>query len=411
MLKYFCLFAFLSLTMSSNAQPENYTYRRPLAAPTADWHSIALPDDIFTKVKSDFSDLRIYGVNAAGDSLEAPYIFASQFSNSSTKKFNIERINTVKNAEGFYYTFALPEDETVNRIDLDFGQENFDFRVDLAGSQDGKNWFTAVENYRMVGIRNERTDYDFTELIFAPLQYRYLRLLVKTDTDPKLKNQTVEMREETEGEYRNYAVKSMKVNNLKQEKQTEIIVKLPAPVPVSKLKIDFADKTDFYRNVKIQYLADSFLVNDSWKYTYNTLAVGTVSSLEKNRFEFKNSPVSDELKITVSNNDNAPLTPEKVEISGVVYRLQTRFPAPADYALYYGNAAARQPVYDLVRFANKMPEDITDLALGKEEVLQTPEEKTDKSLLQNKAWLWVILLLIIGALAWFAVKMLRTEPA
>ena len=64
----------IGFTAFCSAQIETYNYKRPLNGISDEWHKIMLPDAIFGKINSDFSDLRIYGITAKNDTIEAPYL-------------------------------------------------------------------------------------------------------------------------------------------------------------------------------------------------------------------------------------------------------------------------------------------------------------------------------------------------
>jgi hypothetical protein len=171
----------------------------------------------------------------------------------------------------------------------------------------------------------------------------------------------------------------------KKKQQTIINFDLGEAVPVSKIDLTFAKEVDFYRTYKLQYLADSFKVDKDWRYTYNTLTSGTLSSIEDNKFHFSPT-VLQKLKLTINNRDNAPLKLEKTTVSGPVYQIISRFDRPANYDLYYGNEKARKPNYDIQQFLNKIPEELKILKLGEEFIWIQFEEEEDKPLFQSKCW-------------------------
>lgn len=407
-MKISLLYIFLLLCFTANSQINEFNYKRPLATPSETWHAINLPQDVFEHIKPNFSDLRIYGITSASDTIEAPFLIRSQEKEQTERKIAFRRLNSSRNAKGYYFTFKVTDNQVVNELDLDFGVQNFDWQVDLEASQDQRKWFTLAENYRMVSIKNQLTNYEFTKLVFPNAKYRYLRVLIKTSTDPKLQAANIYARESTTGNYKDYFIATQKVEEIRKSKQTAVQIKLSQKVPVSTIQLDFKDTLDYYRNVKIQYLADSFKVANGWKYTYNTLQHDVLTSFEKNEFTFPPTILKD-IKITIENNDNTPLSLIGVTAQGPVYQLVSRFATPANYALYYGNDNSRKPNYDIQQFENKIPTDPTSLALEDAILLQKIAPEVDGGLFQNKLWLWAIMALIIALLGWFSFKMLKAE--
>ena len=400
------LFILLLISIQVSAQIQDFTYKQNLEKPTEQWHKITLPNEIFSKVESDFSDIRIYGILENKDTIEVPFLIKSEAGTVENKEISFNQINVSNNNKGYYYTFKIPTKTTINEIQLDFNKNNFDWEIQLEGSQNQREWFTVLSNYRIVSIQNQWTDYQFTKLVFSDAKYRYFRLLIKSKLNPKLRRTTISQKEIQTGNYRNYQIQKQIIRKEKEDKKTVISIDLGLPVPVSLLNFEFDNTIDYYRNIQIEYLSDSFKTDNGWRYNYRSLTSDIVTSIEQNNFNFQ-STVLQKLKITIQNNDNAALKLKEVTVKGLVYNIVGRFDETAETALYYGNSNGEIPNYDINRFTNKIPNDLTNLKLGTVEVLKKEIVKTDKSLFQNKLWLWGIMLLIILVLGWFSLKMIK----
>lgn len=385
-----------------------YDYKRELHGIKDQWHKIILPNDMFGKVSSDLSDIRIYGLTEKNDTLEAPYILKLATEKTSLKELAFNLVNESKNDRGYYFTFEVPSENAVNQIQLEFNQQNFDWRLALEGSHDQQEWFSIIDNYRILSIKNDLTDYQFTKVRFPNSRYRYFRLRVDSDKKPKLLSAKMSLNETMEGNFRNYPIHSIKMEEERQNKQTIIHIDLKSTVPVSRLKIKVKNQFDYYRPVSIQYLSDSIKTEQGWKYTYSTLTSGMLNSIEKNEFKF-NSTLLRELKVIIENQDNESLEIDSVVVDGYVHELIVRCVAPATYYLTYGNKKAAKPHYDINRFAANIPTVLTPLTLGEEQSIEKKAVKTAAPLFQNKVWLWAIMILIISLLGWFAIRMMRQK--
>ena len=389
-------------------QMKEYNYKREITGVSDQWHRLELPDDIFGKLSKNLSDLRIYGITDHDDTLEAPYVLRLMQEKISDKEVSFETINPSRNDAGYFFTFEIPTTEPINKINLEFRQQNFDWRIKLEGSHDQADWFTVADNYRILSIKNDLTDFRFTSLNFPTSKYRYFRIFIKSHEKPDLFKAAISLKEITEGSYRNYQIRKSLTKINSQTRQTEIDIELPSAVPVSKIRISITDAFDYYRPITIKYLADSFKTEQGWRYTYNTLTSGILNSIEEKTFTC-NSVTFQKLKIIISNQDNQPLNVDNIEIKGYVHELATRFNQPATYFLTYGNSSAYKPQYDIARFSDKIPEVLTTLELG-EELMIEKEVKPEKSpLFKNPAWLWAIMVLIILLLGWFTLKMLKNQ--
>ncbi len=400
-------FLFLIATCSfSYGQMAEYNYKRELNEVSEQWSKIILPNEIFEKTSQDLSDLRIFGLTASNDTIEAPFLLREITEKISSKEVAFNTLNASHNEKGYYFTFEIPTIESINQIKLNFAQENFDWRIDLEGSQDQQEWFKLVENYRILSIKNDHTDFQFTKVTFPSSKYRFFRLLIHSKEKPELSAASIEQHEITDGKFRKYNIKKINTQENKQSKQTEVDIELQLPVRVSHINIGIADAYDYYRPVTIKCLTDSFRTEQGWKYNYSTLTSGILNSLEKNEFNF-NSKTVQKLKIFIDNRDNQALTIDTIEVKGYIHELIARFTIPSTYFLTYGNKSASSPNYDIKRFTNNIPETLKTLELGEEMTIAKKEIPMAEPLFKNKIWLWVIMIVIITLLGWFSVNMIK----
>ncbi len=394
----------LSCTFSY-AQLKNYNYERALIGVEDTWHKVVLPSEIFTHINNPLSEVRIFGITEKQDTIEAPYVLQLKTDEITRKEISFKIINRVSNANGHYFTFELPTSETITEIDVDFAEENFDWKIQLEGSLDQKEWFSVLKDYRILSINNGQTNFEFTKLKFPPIKYKYFRLRVQDEKKPDLLNAQITLNELALGTFEKFNILKTATEENKPLKRTEIEVHLERPVPVSKMTINIKDDYDYYRPFTIQYLTDSIQTEKGWKYNYSTLTSGTLNSIEKSDYTF-GSTITQKLKILIENKDNQPLTITNIEVKGHQYALIARFTAPASYVLAYGNKLANRPQYDIGRFSNKLPENISALKLGAEKS-NLKEKVKSGALFENKIWLWVIMGVIILLLGGFSLKMLR----
>ena len=399
-----CLFTLLCL--HSFGQMGQYNYKRAAKSIHDQWHKIILPDQVFGKVAADLSDIRIFGITKSHDTLTAPYILQVATEKIVDSEVDFKLINQSKNNNGYYFTFELAAEKTINQVKLDFEQPNFDWRIKLEGSQDQQEWFTVADDYRILSIKNELTNYQFTTLAFPATSHRYFRLFIKTNTQPGLLTAKISNEEITGGKYITYIINEIKTSEEKQGKQTIIDIGLPMPLPVGYLKLYVHDKIDYYRPITIKYMADSFKTEKGWIYNYNALTSGTLNSIEKNELKF-NSTILSKLRLVIENQDNQPLKIDSIEVKGHEHALIARFAKPATWYLVYGNNKATKPNYDIDRFTDKIPAGITTLELGAEQSIQQENLPGITPLFQNKIWLWTIMAIIIVVLGLFSVKMIR----
>ena len=399
-----------TLVLSSSALGQaycGYQYQRPITGISDSWHSITLPNELVGKLTPNLSDLRILGVTKSGDTLEAPYIVRQGQEIVSLSEIPFKIINRSHNELGYFFTFEVPNKESLNSISLNFSEQNFDWNINLEGSQDNSTWFTIVENYRILSIHNSLTQYTFSEVDFPDAKFRYLRVLVKTNHEPKLTTAKLCLTKVTKGNYRSYGVLKPEIVVDAKQKQTAASVKLDNAVPVSTVRLWINSKYDYYRPITISYVSDSSNTQKGTIYSYETLYSGTLTSLEKSIFTF-DSRVAQSIRITIDNYDNQPLNIDSVEVLGNVYELVARFTEPASYFLAYGNHNADTPTYDIGQFTDKIPAELKRLELGAE-VENGVTLATSEPLFQNKLWLWAIIIVVGAVLGWFTFRMMKQK--
>jgi len=405
-LKIKLILLFLICFAFADAQTKNFKYKREITGVNAVWHKMALPDELYKNANSGFQDLRIFGINGK-DTTEVPYLLKQRGDQVTNKETAFKQINQSANANGYYYTFQSSEVNSINQIKLSFKQENFDWKVKLEGSNDNKEWFSILAGYRILSIKNSDTDYQFTKLSFPDSKYQYFRIAITSPVQPELLAAKISKTDTIKGIDQQVKYQSFDLKHDAAKKETIIDVKLANPVPISYLALNAQSDFDFYRAIKIEYAIDSFKTDKGMQYNYADLYEGTISSLEKPVFNFANT-IASRLRVTVQNNDNKPLRLSGLTLKGNRYEIIARFDQPTDtYALYYGNEKATAPVYEIEKFESKIPAGLTAINIGTEQKNAAYTTKTEKPLFENKAWLWVLMALIIVLLGWFSFKMLR----
>ncbi|MFT4779387.1 MAG: hypothetical protein ACI923_001928 [Flavobacteriales bacterium] len=401
----FCLL-FMVTSVSSWAQMDHYNFIRSISEPTAQWHKIQLPLSVYQHINNNFTDLRVYGITSAQDTLEVPFIVHLTKEETTRESQPLLLLNSSHTNEAYYYTFEVEGKKTINEIDLLFGLQNFDWRLELEGSEDQLEWFTVLENYRILSIRNDNTSFDFTKLSFPNSNFRYYRLKVRTESDPSFSGANISLISSKEGRYEKYDLVSFAKNENEEMKRSELDVALEYPSVISAVEVTVEDTVDYYRNVLFKVCTDSVETKSGMRYNYRTVGSGTLNSLSGNTFSISNVEAKN-LHIEVQNQDNAPLRISSVEISGEKRELHIRFTEPANYFLAYGNAAARAPQYDIFNFRDKIPAELQSLELGAEQLIPKIPVEVVSPLFENKWWLWGIMGAIVLLLGWFSVGMLK----
>lgn len=398
------LFLILLLAEISFAQLNTYDYSREINGISNTWHSIELPDAVFGKVYNNLNDFRIYGITKT-DTIEVPYLLRIASEKQTDKKIDFTLLNSSKKGNDYFFTFEIPSERTINEINLNFKQQNFNWLVKLEGSQDNNEWFSIIENYRILSIKNGQTDYKFTNVKLPKSKYRYLRLQITSDKKPEIITAETQLSSFDPPVFKSYSIKSFSVIENKKSKKTIVELDFLGPLPLSLVSLKIKDSVDYYRPVTIKYLADSIQTEKGWKYNFKTVSSSVLSSLENNDLHFY-STITKKLRIEIENFDNRPLQIEGATVKGYAHQLVARFAEPAKYYLVYGNPNANEPNYDISKFSENIPLNISAVRLSEEKPIDKKIDSKRSPLFENKLWLWIIMGLIICLLGWFTIKMI-----
>lgn len=393
--------------INSYAQEYSFKYQRSLDRVTDSWHKIQIPNEAYSKLNSDFSDVRILGVMTNGDTIEAPYILKVLDDTYDNHTIGFNLINEVSKSNTYYYTFEIADDQFVNSVELKFNRSNFDWWVNLEGSQNQQEWFNIIDKSRIVGIENRNTSYSYTKIEFGDVKYKYLRLIIPSSIKPQFTEAFINKKVIKKGTYNSPVINTFQVIDNDNINQTEILVSLKEMLPISFINLAVSDSIDYYRPITVQYATDSIKNKNGWQYLYKTLFTSTLSSLNKQGHVFPNRVIK-HLKIIVKNGNNEPLDYRGIKLHGNTHELIARFDKPANYYLVYGNKRAYVPNYDITRFENNIPNNNKILIVGNEILIKDQKQKEKQEpFFKNSLWLWAIMIIIIFILGWFAVKMLK----
>ncbi|MFK8045995.1 MAG: DUF3999 family protein [Crocinitomicaceae bacterium] len=397
----------LSIAFSTTllAQMENYSFKQEIIEIESEWHSIQIPSNTIKNLKANYSDIRIYGITE-NDTIEAPYIFEEAQAKRELKNANFKVINQSHNSDGYFYTFVMDDVKSINQILLNFNRQNFDFKIKLEGSNVKNNWYTIIDNYQLIAVRNNFIDFSFTKVKFKQSEYKYFRLQLKTDTDPYFSSASISLEESRAAQQEEFEVSTLRQAENKNLKKTTVEFSLQDKMPVSEIQLNVSNATDYYRRYSLLYLTDSVETEKGYLKNYKQLKSGTIHSFEPTVIQF-NTAVASHFKLEIENQDNLPLKVNSAKAKGNRFFLTARFNIPAQYFLTYGNTNAGFPNYDISYFTEKIPKELAAVELAPIQKINQKEEAKTEPLFVNSAWMYLLLSGIILLLAIFSINMLK----
>jgi hypothetical protein len=402
---FVCLFILSALV--GYGQKKSFNYKREISAiGTEAYYALMLPQDLFQHCNSDFSDLRLYSINA-NDTVENPFVIRIRRKLVSTRDFTLPEFNRSYKDKVLYVGFELPPNTGLTNVDLSFGETNFFANVNIEGSDDRKNWFSIVSDQKIFSVENQHENYRYTRVNFPTTKYPFIRLSVKSDQQLTYKATTFKSEEIIPGEFLPITL-NWKTSEEKPQKQTIVDVTLQHYQPVSFIQLITETDKDFYRHCVVQILTDSVKSEKGWIKNFSTVTDGYATSFYDNIFELNNQP-GKHVRFIIDNLDNEPIQITDVRASGPVVKLISKLKPGTNY-LFYGNNNISFPKYDIQYFERKIPASIPDLSMG-DEIDISIEESSKNPLFQNTIWLWAIIVVVIAVLGFFTVRMMRVKEA
>lgn len=404
-------FFFLLLTAGTFAQLNSYRYKRKLEPVIKEgYYSIPLLPEITANCQNDLSDLRIYNISGS-DTTEAPYLLNMLGDRIGETAIPFELINDVTHLKCCsFVTLKMNRQTVINRINLDIAERNFDKIVVIEGSNDNRQWFTIKKHVRISGFSNGESTFRSGIISFPAAEYRYFRIKFDDDGSARVTVTAAYAFEYkiTKGNYDELYIKSRQQTEDKKNKVSEVIVDLAHNYHISRLSLQSDNNTDFYRRIDIFRSGGIYHTPKGDEELWQQVGSGMISSADDNLFAFDDLQTR-RLKIKISNYDDRPLTFDHVKVYSEKIALTAQLPAGEELYLAYGKENADAPVYDLLHFKNKIPENLTSLKYGKEETKPAAAAPEAGAAITGKTWLWIAMGAVILLIGYFAFSMLKKE--
>lgn len=386
---------------------QSFEWTRTIApSKSAGWHMFSLPPEMAAKTQANYPDLRIMAVDKKGDTTEVPY-FLSYPQHQQKKVGEALNILNKTTREGlFYYTLEQPgKVVSLNEIELNFEEKNFDIKVNLEGSLNQQEWFSILKDYRITGIHNSKADFHFTTLGMSFSNYKFYRLSFAAPKNPELLTAYADITmKQDDAAWWIYPNLKNKIETKNIEKETISVIDLPGPLPVSLIQIHITDTIQFIRPVTIKVVPFTGNGEARNEDPFVTVGTSTLNSFDKQIIETSNI-ITKKVKVIIHNANNTPLKVDSIILKASKQQVITRLPEAEKYMLLYGNKKVSAPYYDLEEvFAHIPLPELGNIQVGPE-TRNLPEKA--KSWWESNNWLYALMGLIIVMLGGFTLKMMR----
>ena len=326
--------------------------------------------------------------------------------------------------------------EPRTRIDVDTPGTNFRRRVSVEASQDATAWEVLKKTDWLFRISYEKGSYNKSEVLLPDNDFRYLRITVfNAPDDPEqvvIRNVTARHIAVTEPQTAEVPTKSLDVREDAKMKTTEIEADLGYEnLPLHEVTLAFEDANYLRRvevlgrNVRWRTIVEPVdnsqprmrEVEEPW----GVLASGSVYQMPAGEgLEATTGltlPVNGRCRyvlVRIFNADDAPLKFNGLKVRRLQGYVAFRAEPAGPYQMYFGNAAAARPQYDLENYAGRLrSEGVTVAALGvvaANPLFALPTKVVPWSE-RHAALLWVGLAVVLGVLTALVLRQARQAKA
>lgn len=366
----------------------------------AGFYQIPLNPKVLGKLNSNYADLRLIGEKG----VEHPYFIDKEKFSVNKRVFKEYKLVEKVKWRGRATVLYIENTDTamINNIQLQI--KNFDVRkrLELAGSDDYKDWYTIKENYVFWSANGVNTTSEVKSLNFPYCDYRYYRIIIWDwyhlpanvlkigyyDT-----YQEKGMFEKT-ADCNIYRVDSNKV------KQTYIKLKFN-DIPYFDKLVFKVDKPEYYyRNAQLALKKKDYKGREYYQ-RISSFVLNSNSELTL----FEKAFPYQEFYLIIDNEDNPPLEGLKIEAYQLKHRLISYLEKDMEYTLVFGSDSLMPtPNYDINFFKDKVGGNTPVLKLGEIKPYQPAIEEEEQQ--SSNQIIWVTVALIAALLGFISYRMI-----
>jgi len=397
----------LSAPLTSEPSISYFTNVRDLRiSQPASQNYFAVDEEIWNRARPDLADLRIYD----GES-QVQYTLSEQRGGTSSQEAAAKILNLGSVGGRTEFDLDMFDGSTgqigeYDRIRLSLDAKNFVVTASVAGSNELRaNSATQLP---------PATLYDFTReelgsnpvLKLPPSSFRYLHVKLSAGILPtQVKGASIYNLQETKAVWTSVG----SCGPPSQIARTTVIsCNTPLHVPVDRVRFQVDPKQVNFRRAVVLSDASDHYYGASGDFTRVRMNRGGTTVVSEEMDVPIGGRSSGQLKITVDNGDNPPLTISGVQLLSVERRVYFDPQGKSLLRLYYGDSKLESPVYDYARFFKADP------AAAKAELGSGSHNPGYKGRPDDRPWserhkavMWLAMLLAVIVLAAMAIRGLK----
>lgn len=304
-----------------------------------------------------------------------------------------------------------------NRLRLETSNHNFSRRVTIESSDNNRIWELVRDDGYIFDFSRDTTAQYLT--VEYPLSTRrYLRVSIENKNEAPIRIDDAEILLFTtqSATLADLPVKLLSQEQDKKERTSVLMLDLGyTKLPSSRIEFETNAK-NFQRRIEISGSNDSQALNKENEYLWQHTGSGEIYDIQIDerhpqqlRVDYPEARYR-YLRLRVFNYDDQPITIQRVAVSGYPRHLLFKRDAGRGYRLFYGNAQAISPHYDLDQIATYLNlEKLSVVKLGDEQRTDATSKRDESHLPQSPMWLWITLIGAGTVLAALIYKLARAS--
>ena len=366
-------------------------------------YRLVLPTEIVSSSKNNIPNFRIF------DSKNQQIPFASVDEMGVEKKtFNnfkiISRTSEPNKKSAIIFENTNPK---LDFLTLKMANYSGEKTFIVSGSNDQKKWYGVLQPTVLDHLTSET--FEVSKNLYLPrTNYEFLKIETIDKNSLPINIQKIGQYSmvQTSDEWINIALKSLKVNQLKSDKKTQIQVEFQDFQKIEKLQFEISAPSNYSRKIRLFEV-----INQKTRKT-NQLVEVDFAKLELTPNQNYNLSFqgirTKKFFVEIENKDNPPL-----EIQGVKFYQRSMvvlasLKANEIYVLKTQNQQNAMPTYDLSEFKNIDPDELPNVAFLKPIKTEVLKSKTNQNSFWNSPnFLWICIGIATIAVLFFVFGLMK----
>jgi hypothetical protein len=363
------------------------------------FYRILLFPELISYSNADYSDIRLF--NSKGK--EVPYLLKEESFITSVSGFNEYTLLENKYFPEQKLTrvrFENPVNGIISTLGIVVRNTEIDKEITLKGSDNKTDWYVIQKRSFILGEKFDETSQIIT-LNFPGSNFKYFEFSIndkKKDPIQVLKVGSYSSQQSL-GTYTPVPVKEIHQTD-SSDKKSYIRIKFNIPFELSRIELEVGGPELYQRNCLVGQYIDNKGVS-----TFETTGQFEINSNKPVVWETNKLKVQD-LTLIIENFDNAPLKINTVKAFQLNKYLIAKLEKNEVYTIKTGNPDLTFPDYDLKYFSENIPEELVILKSQRPSVSSVEKTQNSKTIFTSTI-LWAVIILIIGLLGFFSIKMVR----